>query len=86
MSSNEIDYDDTNPLIKIQNLDKDKLISQLQEYTIKEQERIAKRKIAQKKYRNTPKGKLANKKAQKKAYKPTGRPKGRPRKVIKKEE
>ncbi len=87
MSSNQIDYDDDNNLlIKIQNLDKEKLIEQLQQYTIKEEEKKARRKIAQKKYRQSDKGKIANKKAQKKAYKPTGRPKGRPRKVIKKEE
>jgi len=84
MSTNDIDYDDENNE-KWLIFERDSLIKQLQEITHKEELRIKAMKIAQKKYRNTPKGKIANKKAQKKAYKPTGRPKGRPRKIIKEE-
>ena len=47
---------------------------------IKDQLMIEKRKIAQKKYRVSLKGKIASRRAQKKRYVPTGRKPGRPTK------
>tara|TARA_R100000231_G_scaffold51578_5_gene43489 strand:- start:256 stop:444 length:189 start_codon:yes stop_codon:yes gene_type:complete len=43
--------------------------------------REEKRKMSVKKYQQSEKGKLAQKKANAKRYKPTGRPRGRPKKT-----
>ena len=47
---------------------------------MKDQIMVEKRKIAQKKYRQSLKGKIASRRAQKKRYVPTGRKPGRPKK------
>ena len=47
---------------------------------MKDQIMVEKRKIAQKKYRQSLKGKIASRRVQKKRYVPTGRKPGRPKK------
>ena len=64
----------------------EELQAKLKQYEEKEAEKKHKRKIAQKKYRATMKGKIANRKAQKKRYVPTGKPRGRPCKNVEKSE
>ena len=49
---------------------------------IKEEHRKQKRKVAQRKYRKSEKGKLAARRTYLKNYLPTGKPRGRPVKIL----